>query len=442
MKILLKTYQEISETDFEELWNKAVFIFDANVILDLYRLPEDARKDLLKILENEILKTRIWLPFQAMLEFITNRLDAISDQKNKFYKVRSILEGSIKKIEEIHGELVKNLDDLQLKKRHSVINPDNHIDKDLFKDAIHKLSKFISELDKLEKEQVDVNDTDPLQKRVLKIFEKCVGLGFSKEKLDEIYKEGEQRYKDERPPGYKDTSKNGFVMFEDKKIVRKYGDLIIWKEIINKAVDENLEFIVMVTGDVKDDWWESKRGRKIGPRFELRNEIYFGAPSVKLFHMYDTANFMSHASKYLNIQVKEESINETKNLEKLVGTEDRFLQNYQKEFLSLLNEAYGSAYDLDEIKNSRMIEILRNIEESSAASVSPSDLSVLSVFKNFDEELSLVEIWRRFNSDMSRDELKNIVLKLVKNGYLERFYVDGKISGKRFARYKRPSLEN
>jgi hypothetical protein len=66
---------------------------------------------------------------------------------------------------------------------------------------------------------------------------------------EEIYNwcdEGEKRYKDTIPPGFKDAkSKDG---------VRKYSDLILWKEILKYAKTQKKD-IVFVTDDVKADWW-------------------------------------------------------------------------------------------------------------------------------------------------------------------------------------------
>lgn len=314
MNNLLKIHAELIDEDLNQLWEKGLFVFDANVLLDLYRFPENAKEDLLNILSDKKINKRIWLPFQAVLEFTNNRLEAVSDQKNKFAQVKSILCKTIEKINSSYDELKSEIDKLQLKKRHSVINPDSYLNEELFREPLSKLNEFISHLDELEKRQPDVNDKDLLQKKILKIFNNKIGASFSKEDLGKIYKEGEERYKEQIPPGYKDDDKKGFYLFEDKKFIRKYGDLVVWKEIINKANEESLEFIVLVTGDVKEDWWQEKRGKKLGARYELLNEIYFEASSVKLFHIYDTSNFMKYAKKYLDIDIKDESINEAKDL--------------------------------------------------------------------------------------------------------------------------------
>ena len=66
--------------------------------------------------------------------------------------------------------------------------------------------------------------------------------------------EGQERYKKEIPPGFKDAkSKDG---------VRKYGDLIIWKELLNFARTQSKD-IVFITDDVKADWWESENEKRI-----------------------------------------------------------------------------------------------------------------------------------------------------------------------------------
>ena len=67
---------------------------------------------------------------------------------------------------------------------------------------------------------------------------------------EEIYcwcDEGEKRYKKQIPPGFKDA--------KNKDGVRKYSDLIIWKEILKYAKTHQKD-IIFVTDDVKADWWE------------------------------------------------------------------------------------------------------------------------------------------------------------------------------------------
>jgi hypothetical protein len=40
---LLKTHGDLDAVALDDMWKKAVFIFDSNVLLDLYRLPQSAK---------------------------------------------------------------------------------------------------------------------------------------------------------------------------------------------------------------------------------------------------------------------------------------------------------------------------------------------------------------------------------------------------------------
>lgn len=314
MNLLDKIHIENSELDFPKIWEEGLFVFDANVLLDLYRLPKSASSDLIDILNNEKLIDRIWVPFQVIIEFLNNRFETICDQKNKFTSVRTVVHETITQYEEIMSNLQSEFNKLKLKQRHSLINPDKYISQEKIDEGIKFLTEFISSLDDLEEKQSDVNDADDVKKVVLKIFENKIGSCFTKEELSEIYKEGNKRYDDKIPPGYKDIKKEGFHAFEDKELVRKYGDLIFWKEIIKKAKSEKIKYLVLVTGDIKEDWWLEKRGKKLGPRVELLNEIYFNAPDLEVFYMYDTSSFLKYAKQLLSLDIKESSISETKNL--------------------------------------------------------------------------------------------------------------------------------
>lgn len=327
MKEIFKAHRNLSEQDYSDLWNNALFIFDTNVLLHLYRLPESARNDFLNILSNEKIKTRIWLPFQVILEFTHNRLETIGDQKNKFFAVEEIINSTLDEIQKTTDFLSTKLNELQLKKRHSVIDPEKLLSEEIFKEPKLSLLNFLAELRDLDAKQPDVNDEDAIKNKIFDLFTDKIGKGLSLDELKKLYDEGESRYKENIPPGFKDKDKPGFYLFEDKKYIRKYGDLIAWREIINKASDEKLKHIIFITNDGKEDWWQVKRGKILGPRYELLNEIYFNADELKIFHMYDSYGFMKYSSQYLQINVKEQSLTESKDLIELHQTSQKGLEN-------------------------------------------------------------------------------------------------------------------
>ena len=95
------------------------------------------------------------------------------------------------------------------------------------------------------------------------MFEGKVGTPYTEEKLGKIYKEGEKRYKKKIPPGYKDIDKPGFEI---------YGDLVLWFQVIDKAKSEKRQ-IILIVDEKKEDWWFKSKGKIIGPRPELINEM-------------------------------------------------------------------------------------------------------------------------------------------------------------------------
>jgi hypothetical protein len=60
-------YYRPDEKEFSVLWKKCLFILDANVLLNLYRYPKKARRDLVKVLT--LVNDRLWIPHQAALEY-------------------------------------------------------------------------------------------------------------------------------------------------------------------------------------------------------------------------------------------------------------------------------------------------------------------------------------------------------------------------------------
>lgn len=311
---LIKIHRNTEELNFNEIWKEGLFVFDTNVLLDLYRLPKSAQSDLMNALSNRNFNRRIWIGFQVILEFLNNSHDAIIEQKNKFNEVKKLLENAISECNKIINELEKNVGNLNLNKRHSLIDPEKHLNKELKESSVKYMRDFINHLNDLEKKQPSINDKDNVKEFVLKTFKDKIGGPFEKENLEEIYKDGKYRYENEIPPGYKDKEKKGYYFHGENEYPKKFGDLILWEQIKNKAKDGTHKHIILITGDVKVDWWLEKSGKRLGPRKELLNEIYSEAPNIETFHMYDTSQFLRYAKENLMFNIQDSSIREAENL--------------------------------------------------------------------------------------------------------------------------------
>ena len=337
MELLKKIHRNNNQIDFKSIWNEGLFIFDSNVLLDLYRLPISAREDLFNVFQNEKFKDRIWIGFQVLLEFLNNRLTVISDQKNKFNQVKKMIESTILSYDESFKNLETDLKKLKLTQRHSLIEPEKYINEKNLNNSKTYLNEFIKYLDELEKQQFDVHDDDEIKEKVLKIFDGRTGKPFDKVALEKVFSEGVDRYRDKLPPGYMDIGKEEVYHYEDKKFIRKYGDLLLWKEIIEKCKTEKIKYAVLVTGDIKDDWWLKKRGKKLSARIELLNEIYSEVTNLNTFYMYDTSSFLQYAKREIDSNIKDSSITETKELielsnqNRIISKENKLISNIKLE---------------------------------------------------------------------------------------------------------------
>ena len=60
MKKAIYEYIELSKQEKENLWESATFVFDTNVLLNLYRYTSKTRDSLFQAIAE--LKDRIWMP--------------------------------------------------------------------------------------------------------------------------------------------------------------------------------------------------------------------------------------------------------------------------------------------------------------------------------------------------------------------------------------------
>ncbi|WP_220493433.1 PIN-like domain-containing protein [Pseudoalteromonas sp. SR44-5] len=72
MKDLFPGHFKESQENLREVWDSCVFVFDANILLNLYRYSDATRNEFLSLLEK--INDRVWLPHRAAEEYLNNRL--------------------------------------------------------------------------------------------------------------------------------------------------------------------------------------------------------------------------------------------------------------------------------------------------------------------------------------------------------------------------------
>ena len=170
MKSEFSAFYASTPDEESTLWKNATFVLDANVLLDLYRYPSDVRDALLNAFT--AVADRIWLPHQAALEYQYNRPTVIAQQVNRFAEVRQTLEKHRK-------EMAKSLENLQLKKRHSTIDPDTFIDQ-----LDSAITNFVESLSQSQSRHPDVHTSDPIRDLLDSTIIKNIGAAFDKQELE------------------------------------------------------------------------------------------------------------------------------------------------------------------------------------------------------------------------------------------------------------------
>ena len=317
----------LSEKREEVLWSTCLFVFDSSALLNFYYYSDQTRKDIFTT-TFEPLKGRLWIPQYVEYEYLKNR--KITSRK-PISAYESLLKQHVSKIKQ-HIIQLKN----------KTQKPDEHpfLDSTLiddfakqFEDVEDKIKKQIV----AEKKKINaMAEKDTVFEAFKNYFD--VGVEYSFEQLMNIAKEGEHRYKFKIPPGYRDAkSKIGFQIF---------GDLIIWKQILEHAKIAKKP-IIFVTDDVKEDWWIlGKKNTIQRPREELIKEIKDFANSD--FWMYTSVQFLERARRILKTEIAQEVLEEVRQVREHVDAYG-ILDSLIYDFASRL-------VDTDELLTSRIAE--------------------------------------------------------------------------------------
>lgn len=269
------------ESAIQRLWEDCIFVVDANILLNLYRYSDATREEFAQVLKQ--VKDRLWLPHRAAAEYFENRPEVILGQQRAY-------EGTLKTLRGVE-------EDLKSTRSHPFLS-DN-----LSRRLALVLRAVCGELEAGKETHAKRIASDEIRDAVATLFDGKVGEPFSQAVLETICKEGERRYARKVPPGYKDNLKESQV--------EKFGDFIIWRQILDLAETKKTG-VIFICDDRKEDWWYVVQGRTLGPRPELIKE--FSDKTSQCFHMYRPDRFLDYASKYLKQTVKESSVREIRNL--------------------------------------------------------------------------------------------------------------------------------
>ena len=274
---------------------------DTNVLLSLYRISATARDEVVRILTADLVRTRLFMPYQVGLEYQRNRVTTARGQRAGYSEVKKGID-----------EVSRSLSGLTVNADAGLIRDDS-VRAEVNAAIADSVQLVATELDKL-KQKIDAISTthllsdelikhaDPVRTAIEKMFTDPTQVGTKPDstRLAELKKQATERYKTKTPPGYEDAS--GSNKKEDPS-----GDYLIWRELLDRAAATD-SAILFVTDDKKPDWYELDKRNIRGPRPELRVEM--AEISGQPYHQTTLQGFLWLAQKYLSLSVDEDTVNQ------------------------------------------------------------------------------------------------------------------------------------
>ena len=319
----------LTEDTKKILLDNAIIVFDSSALLNLYFYSPKAQGEIVETIIKRYC-SRMWIPSHVCYEFCKNKVAVqnkiislyryliekkqndddsgyvssikqyMEDMSNKELKM---IEGKLKTLVErtsnniaihpyidraIYGSLNNAINELStcIKKTTDIVNDF----KSVFENTVEEKSKEIEQ-------QVKGDFIGESVGKFLKI-----GDDYNFDEKLRIAAEGRFRYDNQIPPGYLDE--------KEKTGMQVYGDLFVWKQIIEYAKKEGKP-VILVSNDTKEDWMVEKNGSI--PRHELIDEFYseVGQP----FWKYSLKDFINVVNSSLNVEISKSVLDEINNMD-------------------------------------------------------------------------------------------------------------------------------
>ncbi len=276
-----------------------IIVFDTNSLLNVFRFTPEASKEYFEIIQS--IQDKIYIPYLVALEF-------------HFHKSETLLLNEIN-VTKFKNNFSKNWNKLKseaAKTLFSSLSYRNDIDKKelnaylsdlLNSEDLNIENKLVEKISSISENQTNIFNA------LVEIMHSKTGERYTQDMITKIEKEGEERYKNGIPPGFNDANKKLSRSYNGIKYQQKFGDLIIWKDIISKAKEDRIKHVIFVTSDGKrdsktdlnykvcvgNDGNGKEKYQIIGPRIELIEEMKNETGAD--FYLMDELEFMKQFSQ-------------------------------------------------------------------------------------------------------------------------------------------------
>lgn len=283
--------------EYAAVLQTGLVVVDTNLLLNLYRYDRKTREDLFRILA--ALGDRLFIPNRVAYEFWTNRQNAIRDADKG-------ATDTVQEIEKLQDQAVQKI----LAWSNRVALPKQA--KDHLKETLDRsFGTVANQVRKFAKTNFgthpwDTNKDATLQ-RLSEVLRGKIGPSLDDEAHAAALEEAHRRIEGKVPPGYKDAN---------KEPERAVGDYLIWTQLLQECQRRKVD-VLLVTGDVKEDWWREVRGQTQGPRLELSDEL-FRLTGQRLL-MLRPEQLLQYGQHALHVEIRDESVRIIKEVDRFVA---------------------------------------------------------------------------------------------------------------------------
>ena len=275
-------------------WDQTLAVLDTNVLLNLYRSPDQARAELIGALEG--IAGSLFMPAQVQREFWRNR-DGVLRENAAMDEVagelRRMLQGSRTSLTNLgKGKIGAPA-------AQSLIDRVEATLKAVIKEAASHRTSFDW------RAALSAASRDTVLRTLLALYKGKVGPEYTEDEFAAGVAEAADRFARRVPPGYEDAGKN--VHLEEGA-----GDYLLWRQTIAQARVTQKD-VILVTQDTKEDWWRRDAGKTpINARFELVEEMRRFAGVG--FRLLQTADFIRILAETTGSPVSERTVQQVDEL--------------------------------------------------------------------------------------------------------------------------------
>lgn len=257
---------ELFPSFFQDKFNKSILednsliVIDTNYLLSVLEFAPNLANKYMRALSMQ--KNRLYIPYIVALEFNFN--------KSEYKRSKTLtLDDLSNKVQDIEDDLVKKTEE---------------ISKVIYTKEESKISKKTKEYIQSLKDELTDKKISSVKEReqtvytdLVKILDGHIGKKPDQETINKIQEAGDERYKQACPPGYNDDDKKGYRTYDGITYQQKFGDLLIWEDLIEVAKKRNVKNIIFVTNDgtskAKNDLYYKIKNQIIGPHIALMEEV-------------------------------------------------------------------------------------------------------------------------------------------------------------------------